>query len=90
MLEKNMITRDNLKELKKGDRLHIKSVTFIHPEATYRAEVINIFKHVIHLKIAPIPETMSDEMLGEGGPIPYSCCVQKTNIGIGVKMWKVA
>lgn len=90
MLEKTMITKDNLKELKKGDKLHIKSVAFMHPEATYRAEIMNIFKYVIHLKIAPIPETMSESMLGKGGPIPYSHCVQKTNIGIGVKMWKVA
>ena len=90
MIEKTLITRDNMKELKKGDKLHIKSTAFIHPEATYNAEVINIFKNVIHLKIAPIPETMSDSMLGDGGPIPYSYCVQKTNIGVGVQVWKVA
>lgn len=64
--------------LQLGQKVHYKSKSMIHPEATYEGTVVGVYKYFYEVLGTPIKNTMyekNDGIFGE--PKPYRFCIPK-------------
>ncbi len=65
-------------ELKLGQKIHYKSKSMQHPEATYEGEVIGVYKHFYEILGKPIKSTMHEKNTDFFGEVkPYKFCINK-------------
>ena len=64
--------------LKVGQKVHYKSKSMQHPEATYEGEVIGVYPHYYLVLGKPIKSTMHEKNTDYFGEIkPYKFCINK-------------
>ena len=65
--------------LEVGDKIHYKSLSMIHPEATYEGVVTEVYPHYYRVLGAPIRDTLNikDKKEFWGPATPYHFCIKK-------------
>lgn len=78
-----LVTREMIGQLTPGMKIKYQSKTNSFSEATYEGEILEVYKHHILVKVAPMKETMEENLSvfgDETGEIKR--CINKAAIGV--------